>query len=165
MEIITAIGDNKLNKILREEKYEVKEDDLKNQEDVLNVLEKNKKIKIIFLYQLLPGELNIFDFINKILKTNKKIKIFIILEKENKELIKFLYSKKIYNIFYNKKIKTEKLIYLIKTEKEKNYKTKLNKLIKIFKQKARKYIVKYMKNKRIKNNKKTVCILRSTRNR
>lgn len=149
MSILTAIGKQELKIKLEKEGYDVFKFDLQYQEAVLDILSKYKEIDTIFLNSLLPGEMTIYEFINKIKKINSKIKIIIILEKENEELLSFLNSKNIFDIYYNNKIKIEELIYLIKNNNKKEETKKIN-FIKI------KNIInkfkKIKKNKFIKNN-------------
>lgn len=150
--ILTAIGNQTLKNELEKNGFDVYLQDMQYQEAVIEVLKRNKKIKTLFLNSIIPGELNIFEFINKILKINSKIKIIIILEKENETIKNFLNSKNIFDIFYNNKIKINELINLIKKENKKektNNKYKNNK-------KLKKTIIKIKKIKLNKINKKII---------
>lgn len=156
MSILTAIGKTELKNKLEKNGYNVFEFDLQYQEAVIDVLNKNKEIDIMFLNSLLPGEMTIYEFINKIRKINPKIKIIIILEKENEELISFLNSKNIFDIFYNNKIKIEELINLnlIKNKNNEKNKNLINKKIINKKLKYKKIINKIINFKKIKTYKK-----------
>ena len=77
--IITAIGNpilnNELNKI---ENFIIINNDILYQEGIIEFLEINKQIDFLILSQLLPGNYNLEELIEKIKEKNKKIKIIII---------------------------------------------------------------------------------------
>ena len=102
MKILTAIGNEEINKKIGNFN-EVRYPDIQYQEAVIDILEKNKKIDILILNSILPGELSIYELINIIKYKNPELKIIIILEKENNKLINFLIAKDIEDIFYNNK--------------------------------------------------------------
>ena len=139
MSIITATGNEDINRKIKKEINDVQYMDIQYQEAVIEILEKNNKINILILSENLPGKLEIKEFINIITYKNPNIIIIIILEKYNTELEKFLISKGINNIYYNNKKKIEekikkiKEIYGIKIKKKKKEKKSLNRLKKILK--------------------------------
>lgn len=135
MKGITALGNEEVNKQLKKE-LEIIGKDIQYQEAVLDVLENNENIEFLVLSSIIPGQFNIYEFINLIIFKNSKIKIIIFLEKRDKELENFLISKGINNIYYNNEINKIKII--------KNIKNKLNnKFIKLIKKE------KNIKNKKI----------------
>lgn len=139
MSIITATGNEDINRKIKKEINDVQYMDIQYQEAVIEILEKNNKINILILSENLPGKLEIKEFINIITYKNPNIIIIIILEKYNTELEKFLISKGINNIYYNNKttieeiIKKIKEIYGIKIKTKKKEKKSLNRLKKILK--------------------------------
>jgi len=183
MKILTALGNETINKKIRENvNDEVFETDIQYQEALLEVIEKNKNINLLILSSLLPGELNIYELINIIKFKNPYLEIIIILEKENNKLVEFLISKDINNIYYNNKITIEEIIKKInniknKTKnillknnyinnfKEKKYiRKKTINLLKIIKNKINKKLINFfykIKNNinYSKNNKKIISII------
>ena len=128
IKILTAIGNENLNKILKEKnKFEVIENDIFYKEGILEFLEENKNIDILILYEKLSGEIYIIIFvierrIEKI-KINKKIINKLILEnKINSEKINIIFNK-INNYSVNKKISKNiyKKIKIIANIKLNNY--------------------------------------------
>lgn len=130
-EVITALANPKLNKKLKQmNKFIINYNDIQYQEGVLEILKENKKIDILILSEILPGEYKIEDFILEIKKYNKEIKIIIFLEYKKEKLEIFLKSQGIFNIYYNNEIKEEKIIQEInKTYKNKSVEL-INKVIK-----------------------------------
>ena len=58
--IITAMGDQTLNNLLKKEKeFKIIENDIFYKEGVLEFLERNNNIDILILYEKLFGEINI----------------------------------------------------------------------------------------------------------
>lgn len=167
MNIITALGNEKILKKLKENGINsIIGTDIQYQEAVLEILEKNKNIELLILSGILPGEFNIYEFINLIKYKNSKIEIMIILEKEDEEIKNFLVSKGINNIYYNNKITLNKIIQkineinnTIKIENKINYIEDKKEII----NKIKKYIINkinLIKNKKInKNNKKIISII------
>lgn len=121
LKIITAIGNENLNKILQQEKeFEIMENDIFYKEGILEFLEKNKDIDILILYEKLSGEINLINLIKKIKKINNEINIFFILKNKNDELENLLKIENIKNIFYNDEIKIDEFIENIKKSKINN---------------------------------------------
>lgn len=137
MRIITAIGNPKLNEELRKDNfYEVIGVDIQYQDGIFEILEKNINIDYLILNLDLIGNLNKYELIEKIKEKNANLKIIIILEKENKKLINYLFLKNIKNIVLKNEINLKRINNILKNKKEikkliiKNKKTinkKLNK--------------------------------------
>lgn len=149
MKILTALQNPKTNEILKEKtKHNIIETDIQYQEGILETLEKNNKIDLIIISQLLPGNIGFKDLINKIKIINNNIEIIAILENKNNELKDFLKQKNINSIFYNNEITIDELINVIE-EKDKNKKEmEINKEIKLLKE------IILENNKKIEQNKK-----------
>ena len=134
MRIITALGNEEINKRIKE-KNEIDYKDIQYQEGVIDILEKNKNINLLILNSLLPGELKIEEFINIIKYKNPDLKIIIILAEANERLKNFLIAKGIEDIYYNNKITIEEILEKINNmentsdEKSKYDKSKKIKLI------------------------------------
>ena len=135
MKILTALQNPKTNEILKEKtKHNIIETDIQYQEGILETLEKNNKIDLIIISQLLPGNIGFKDLINKIKIINNNIEIIAILENKNNELKDFLKQKNINSIFYNNEITIDELINVIE-EKDKNKKEmEIKKEIKLLKE-------------------------------
>lgn len=117
--IITALLNEKVHEKLKEyQEINVLLNDIQYQEGIIEALEINKEIEYIILSELLPGELNLKELIEKIKKINNNIKIIIILEKENKELENYLFTKGNINIFYNNEIEIKDIVNLIINKKQ-----------------------------------------------
>ena len=118
--IITAIGNENLNKKLKEENnIEIIGADIRYKEGILELLEKEKNIDFLILSELLPREIEIKELIEKIKIINSYIQIILFLENKNQELENYLFAKGIYFIFYHNQINFLEIIELIKNE-EKN---------------------------------------------
>lgn len=156
--VITAIGNENLNRKLNEEKnLEIIGEDIQYKEGILEFLEKEKNIDFLFLSELLPGQIDIRELIEKIKMINPYIQIILFLEKENKELENYLYAKGIYFIFYNNQINYFEIIKLINNEEEnlnKKLKIELDELKKILLEKENKNNKKINIFNKIKNNEK-----------
>ena len=184
MKILTALANENINKKLEvKQNCEIIYKDIQYQEALLEILDKNRNIDVLILSSILPGELDIYELINLIKYKQENINIYIILDKQNDKLIKFLIRKGINKIFINNKIteddliekilnenikKTEKIEKTIYYKKDKNnffdnIKIKLNKKINNYKNKKNKIKKTAKKSKKIfsillliklKNNKK-----------
>ena len=156
--VITAIGNENLNRKLNEEKnLEIIGEDIQYKEGILEFLEKEKNIDFLILSELLPGQIDIRELIEKIKIINPYIQIILFLEKENKELENYLYAKGIYFIFYNNQINYFEIIKLINNEEEnlnKKLKIELDELKKILLEKENKNNKKINIFNKIKNNEK-----------
>ena len=161
MKILTALQDPKTNEILKEKtKHNIIETDIQYQEGILETLEKNNKIDLIIISQLLPGNIGFKDLINKIKIINNNIEIIAILENKNNELKDFLKQKHINSIFYNNEITIDELINVIE-EKDKNKKEmEINKEIKLLKEIILENNKKIEKNKKDKKINKILSILK-----
>ena len=143
--VITAIGNENLNRKLNEEKnLEIIGEDIQYKEGILEFLEKEKNIDFLILSELLPGQIDIKELIEKIKIINPYIQIILFLEKENKELENYLYAKGIYFIFYNNQINYFEIIKLINNEEE-----NLNKKLKIELDELKKILLENKNNKKI----------------
>lgn len=143
MRIITAIGNPKLNEELRKDNfYEVIGVDIQYQDGIFEILEKNINIDYLILNLDLIGNLNKYELIEKIKGKNANLKIIIILEKENKKLINYLFSKNIKNIILKNETNLKRINNILKNKKE------IKKLI----IKNKKTINKKLNKKSIKNN-------------
>ena len=184
MKILTALANENINKKLENKKNcEIIYKDIQYQEALLEILDKNRNIDVLILSSILPGELDIYELINLIKYKQENINIYIILDKQNDKLIKFLIRKGINKIFINNKIteddliekilnenikkieKIEKTIYYKKDKNNffDNIKIKLNKKINNYKNKKNKIKKTAKKSKKffsilllikLKNNKK-----------
>lgn len=157
--VITAIGNEILNKKLKKESdFEVIIEDIQYKEGIIEYLEKDNNIDILIISELLPGNIELKELIEKIKNINSNIEIIVFLENKNTELENYLYAKGIYNIFYNNQIEIEEIIKIINNknieinnelkeikqmllEKQKNNKNNkkviLNKLINVFNKKQK----------------------------
>ena len=145
MKIITAIGNPKINEELKKDNfYDVIGVDIQYQEGIFEILEKNKNIDCLILNFNLIGNLDKYELIEKIKEKNIKLKILIILEKENKKLINYLFSKNIKNIIYENEFNIKKINNILKYQNKKNKKIIKNK----------KTINIKLKNKKTKNKNK-----------
>ena len=97
---ITAIGENSINEELRKEKiYEIIGNDIPYQEGVIDILEGNSLIEVIFLSENLIGEYEIKEFINKIKKISSEIEIIFFISSDDNKLEIFLQSNGISKIY------------------------------------------------------------------
>ena len=149
MKIITAIGNQEISKKIKENGIaDIINTDIQYQEAVIEIIEKNKDINLLILSSILPGEFNIYEFINIIKYKNPNLEIIIILEKENEKLEKFIVAKGINNIYYNNKITFNEILEKINEIKNKNIiNNKINKLEEIILEKNKKKYLNKIKNK------------------
>ena len=161
MNVITAMGDEKLNNLLRkEENINVIGFDIQYQEGIFEILEKNNNIDFLILNIYLIGELNYEELVEKIIEKNKNIKLIIFLEKENEIIKKYLIENNIKYIFNKINFNLENIINILKNKNinltNKNNKNNKNKNKKNIKENKKKIINKKMIKKLI--NKKTKYI-------
>ena len=117
MKILTALANENINKKLEvKQNCEIIYKDIQYQEALLEILDKNRNIDVLILSSILPGELDIYELINLIKYKQENINIYIILDKQNDKLIKFLIRKGINKIFINNKITEDDLIEKILNE-------------------------------------------------
>ena len=82
--IITAIGNEILNKKLKKENdFEVIIEDIQYKEGIIEYLEKENNIDILIISELLPGNIELKELIEKIKNINSNIEIIIFLENKN----------------------------------------------------------------------------------
>lgn len=150
--IITALANPELNEILKKQnQIQVQYNDIQYQEGVIEILKENKKVDILILSEILPGKLDISDFILEIRKYTNDLEIIIFLENKKQELEIFLNSQGIYNIYYNNQINSEELIKRI-NKQEKNSEIELIKnIIQTEKTKVKNIIKKNNIKEQIKN--------------
>ena len=124
--IITALGNYLLNdKLLEQKEFQVISRDIQYQEGIFEIIEKNNNIYYLILSEILPGENNILELVEKIKEQDKYIKIIIILENKNEELENKLYLKNINKIYYDNQIEIDEIINYLKNEsKNENEKIK-----------------------------------------
>lgn len=169
--IVTALGNPILNNELKKYKeFQIMINDIQYQEAIIEFLEIEKNIDYIILNEILPGNISLEELINKIKNKNENIEIIIILEKENKELESFLYSKKILNIFYNNKVEIIDIIKILKNKKINNIKIEQD--IEIIKdiilnnsninKQINKIKINNETKKNLKSNNKMICVLGSS---
>lgn len=115
--IMTAIGNQNLNQRLQQEDtFEIVAEDIPYKEGIIEVLER-KQIDTLILSELLPGEIEIKELIERVKSINPKIQVILFLEKKNQELENYLYAKGVSSIFYDNQIEISKIIEFIKEEK------------------------------------------------
>ena len=149
MKIITAIGNQEIAKKIKEKGIaDIINTDIQYQDAVIEIIEQNKDIDLLILSSILPGELNIYEFINIIKYKKPNLEIIIILEKEDEKLEKFLILKGINNVYYNNKITFNEILEKINEIKNKNIiNNKINKLEEIILKKNKKKYLNKIKNK------------------
>lgn len=115
--IITAMGNKILNNELKKEKnIQLITEDIPYKEGILEILENNKNIDFLIFSEILPGEIQIKELIQKIKIINNNTQIILFLEDKNQELENYLYSKGINYIFYHNKTEISEIIQLIKKD-------------------------------------------------
>lgn len=118
--IVTALlNENAHNKLLKHEEIEIIKNDIQYKEGIIELLETNNNIDYIIINELLPGEIQIRELIEKIKKINKEIYCIIILENKKEELENFLLSKGKIRILYNNEVTIEEIIKIIVEDSEK----------------------------------------------
>ena len=109
IKIITAMNNPNLNEELKNENnIKIIGRDIQYKEGILELLENNIEINYIIIDENLPGEIELNKLIENILEKNKKIKIIITIKKENKNKLN-INNKKIIKIYYEKNINLDKL--------------------------------------------------------
>lgn len=156
MNIVTALMNPEINKKLKEEaNFKIIGNDIIYQEGIIEILERDKKIDLIIISELIPGEHSFKEIIDKIKQINKKIEIIVILKEKNEKIKNYLISKGIFSIFYNNEITIEELIKIINEKNNIKKENEINEEIQILKKiilennKKNKNVKKY--NKKFKN--------------
>ena len=135
MKILTALNNPNTNEKLKEKTiFNIIGNDIQYQEGILEVLENEKDIDLIVISELLPGDLNFKELINKIKNINNKIEIIVILNNKNEELKNYLISKGIFKIFLNNEISIEDLIKIINKKNNLKNEIEINEEIKKLKE-------------------------------
>lgn len=166
MKILTALQNPKTNEILKEKtKYNIIETDIQYQEGIIEVLEKNNKIDLIIISELLPGNIGFKDLINKIKKINNDIEIIVILENKNYKLKEFLMQKNINSIFYNNEITIDELINVIEEKNKAKKEIEINNEIKLLREIIMENNKKIEQNKKGKKISKIINILKKQKNK
>ena len=111
--IITAIGNPKINKELKEENYDILCADILYKEGILEFLEINNKVDYIIINDKLEGKIKTEELIEKIKILNRNIKIILISKNE-------INNKKIYKKIENISIEEIKNIILFENKKNNN---------------------------------------------
>lgn len=166
MKILTALQNPKTNEILKEKtKYNIIETDIQYQEGIIEVLEKNNKIDLIIISELLPGNIGFKDLINKIKTINNDIEIIVILENKNYKLKEFLMQKNIKSIFYNNEITIDELINVIEEKNKAKKEIEINNEIKLLREIIMEKNKKIEQNKKNKKISKIINILKKQKNK
>lgn len=166
MKILTALQNPKTNEILKEKtKYNIIETDIQYQEGIIEVLEKNNKIDLIIISELLPGNIGFKDLINKIKTINNDIEIIVILENKNYKLKEFLIQKNIKSIFYNNEITIDELINVIEEKNKAKKEIEINNEIKLLREIIMENNKKIEQNKKDKKISKIINILKKQKNK
>ena len=166
MKILTALQNPKTNEILKEKtKYNIIETDIQYQEGIIEVLEKNNKIDLIIISELLPGNIGFKDLINKIKTINNDIEIIVILENKNYKLKEFLMQKNIKSIFYNNEITIDELINVIEEKNKAKIEIEINNEIKLLREIIMENNKKIEQNKKDKKISKIINILKKQKNK
>lgn len=79
--IITALGNQRINEELKNNKLNILNNDILYKEGILEYLENNKKIDYLIIDEKLPGNIKMEEIIKLVNKINKNIKIIFISEK------------------------------------------------------------------------------------
>lgn len=151
--IITAIGNETLNNILKKENdICVLTKDIQYREGIIEILEENKEVDIIILSNLLQGEITTKQLIQKINEINQKIKIIIIVD-DNEDLENYSSNKGIFKIIKNNELEIKELVKIINDNNENNeeLKEEIKKLKDIIlenKNKEKNFWVEYIKSKK-----------------
>lgn len=134
--------------------------DIQYKEGILEFIEQFDDIDIIIISELIQGNIELEELIEKIKKINSEIKIIIFLEKINKTMEESLLKKGAYKIFYNNEIEIKDLIKLINYNNKCNedyLKEEINNLKKIILEKESKNnLINKRKNKKLFINKNRI---------
>lgn len=126
--ILTALGNENVNEKLKTYKnIKVLMKDIQYKEGILEILDEKKEIDWIIISELLPGEIELNNLIQKIQQKNNRINIIIILDTFKEEVENKLKENKNLYIYYNNQIKIKDVVELINNN---NNNTKLKEEIK-----------------------------------
>lgn len=137
LRIALAINDNKIYETLKKQSdIELVCKEILYKEAILELLEENKKIDVIIIYENLLGEISLINLLKKIKEINKSIKIIVVLEKQDIKTEEKIRKLKIKNIYYKNNINHKNIIkiinnisnFKIKNIQQKNKSYKNNKL-------------------------------------
>ena len=82
----------------------------------MELLDLDREIDYLIINQLLPGELNFSDLIEKIHEKNNKIKIIILLFKNDDNLKRTILSIGVYRVLVDEEIKADNILKIINTD-------------------------------------------------
>lgn len=94
--------------------------DIQYKEGILEFLSENKNVDTLIISELLDGEMDFINLIDRILKINNSIEIIVFLEDDDSELKSYLYKKGIYKIYQNNQIDIKELTEILNEETSKN---------------------------------------------
>ena len=117
-QVILAIDNKKLERKIKENKQiNIFGNKLQYREAILEILQINKNIDYVLIDEKLPGIISIEKLIKKIQRINNKIKIIFFLEKKDIRKENKLRNLNINNIYLNKKLNLNNILYLINNKK------------------------------------------------
>lgn len=112
--VITALANPNVNEKLKKyDKIEVIANDIQYKEGIIELLEEHNQVDFVIISELLQGDIELKDLIEKLKVMDTNIEIIIILEKENKEFENILLAKGNIYIFYNNQVEIKEIAQLI----------------------------------------------------
>ena len=99
--VITAIGNEELNKMLRKQKdILIESPDIQYQEGIIEAIYKYPKTDIVILYENIIGEIELEDLIRSIIIVKNNIEIILVVDRDveiqNKEVVKIVKNNQSY---------------------------------------------------------------------
>ena len=99
--VITAIGNEELNKMLRKQKdILIESSDIQYQEGIIEAIDKYPKTDIVILYENIIGEIELEDLIRSIIIVKNNIEIILVVDRDveiqNKEVVKIVKNNQSY---------------------------------------------------------------------
>ena len=99
--VITAIGNEELNKMLRKQKdILIESPDIQYQEGIIEAIDKKQKTDIVILYENIIGEIELEDLIRSIIIVKNNIEIILVVDRDveiqNKEVVKIVKNNQSY---------------------------------------------------------------------
>lgn len=155
--IITAIGNEELNKILKQQKdILIENSDIQYQEGIIEAIDKYPKTDIVILYENIIGEIELEDLIRSIVIVKNSIEIILVVDRDveiqNKEVVKTVknnenYVQEILEYLSKREyIKFENVnLYNLKETERENQKERFNESIVIERKHAKSNIMSNMK--------------------